>query len=98
MPGDATKAMPGRIEEERRRRRRPRAAATACGVWPFARDAFQENSLLSEKSSLRRELQKARHDSRIHFSAACYTWLAAWLRFTLLRFAFHGLERVLVRY
>jgi hypothetical protein len=23
---------------------------------------------------------------------------AAWLRFTLLRFTFHGLERVLVRY
>jgi hypothetical protein len=71
MQGDATKAMPGRIGEERRRRRRPRAAATACGGWPFARDAFQEKRSLCENSSLRRDLQKARHDTRIHFSAAC---------------------------
>jgi hypothetical protein len=34
--------MPGRIGEERRRRRRPRAAATACGGWPFALDSFAE--------------------------------------------------------
>jgi len=47
------------------------AAATACGGWPFARGAFDEKSLHCEKSSLRRELQKARHDTRIHFSAAC---------------------------
>src|SRR6266498_4003220 len=46
MQGAATKAMPGCIGEERRRRRRPRAAATACGGWPFARDAFQEKSVL----------------------------------------------------
>ena len=37
MQGGATRAMPGRIGEERRRCRRPRAAATACGGWPFAR-------------------------------------------------------------
>jgi len=40
MPGAATKAMPLRIGEERRRRRRPRAAATARGGCPFARDAL----------------------------------------------------------
>src|SRR6266545_1881857 len=70
MQGDATKAMPGLIGEERRRRRRPRAAATACGGWPFARDAYQEKRSLCENSSLRRELQKARHDTRIHFSGS----------------------------
>jgi len=36
--------MPGRIGEERRRRRRPRAAATACGGWPFARDILEARS------------------------------------------------------
>jgi hypothetical protein len=41
MQGAATKAMPLRIGEERQRRRRPRAAATACGGWPFARDASE---------------------------------------------------------
>src|SRR6266542_4010459 len=46
MQGAATKAMPGRIGEERRRRRRPRAAATACGGWPFARDTFEARSSL----------------------------------------------------
>jgi len=71
MQGGATKAMPGRIGEERRRRRRPRAAATACGGWPFARDAIQARNILDEESHQRRELQKASHDTRIHFSAAC---------------------------
>jgi hypothetical protein len=47
------------------------AAATACGGWPFARDAFQERTLLCEKSSFCHELQKVSHDTRIHFSAAC---------------------------
>ena len=69
MQGGATRAMPGRIGEERRRRRRPRAATTACGGWSFA--PVQARSFLFERTFLRRELQKARHDARIHFSAAC---------------------------
>ncbi len=51
--------------------RRPRAAATACGGWSFAPGAFQVRSFLCERTFLRRELQKARHDARIHFSAGC---------------------------
>ena len=50
--------MPGRIGEERRRRRRPCAAATACGGWPFARDALQERSLPCERVFLASRLAK----------------------------------------
>ena len=32
---------------------------------------LSERKVLCEKSFLRRELQKARHDTRIHFSAPC---------------------------
>jgi hypothetical protein len=71
MQGAATKAMPLRIGEERQRSRRPRAAATACGGWPFAREAFKAIADLRGQTSLPREVQKARHDARIHFSAAC---------------------------
>src|SRR5206468_12567446 len=39
--GPAAKALPLRIGEERGRGRRPRAAATPCGGWPFARDTLR---------------------------------------------------------
>ena len=71
MQGAATKAMPLRIGEERRRRRRPRAAATARGGWPLARNDSKAMTFLIMRASLRRDLQKARHDARIHFSAPC---------------------------
>ena len=52
MQGGATRAMPLRIGEERRRRRRPRAAATACGGWPFAPDSVPAKRYLSKQASL----------------------------------------------
>src|SRR5262252_295607 len=71
MQGDATMAMPGCIGEERRRSRRSRAAATACGGGLFAGDSVTIPTQLPEETITRRKMQKARHDTRIPFSAAC---------------------------
>src|SRR5438876_6002438 len=73
MQGGATKAMPLRIGEERRRRRRPRAAATACGGWPFALEILETKPVLlrSDLACLRPAKGQTR---RPHpFSAACDT-------------------------
>src|SRR6476620_5270044 len=37
----------------------------------FCSPGFEAENLPSEENSLLTELQKARHDTRIHFSAAC---------------------------
>jgi processive 1,2-diacylglycerol beta-glucosyltransferase len=58
MPGAATTAMPGRIAEERQRRRRPRAAATACGGWSFAGDAFTAITRFSRRDFLASQTAK----------------------------------------
>jgi hypothetical protein len=55
-------------------RRHGRVGHLSQGRYPAAHEGHvvYEGSSFSSKILLRRSLQKARHDARIHFSAACY--------------------------